>query len=600
MRQFAVYGLAFLLAALLAGCGGGGGDGERLSGTAAYGLPIPNAPVVIKDSTGTTVNTTTNTSGFYSVGVGGMTPPFLAQVTTPPGDTLYSIATEAGTANIDPFTNLVTETYYTVQGTTSQSGAPTFGTGGPLPSPVETQSLAGLVERTIQPWLAANGVDPVVFDIGTTPYVANSTGYDHVIEISTIILSQLAQQAAVQGTTEVEVATIVITDGVTTQSSTVTADTSGNVVVDNSTTGPNGTSQSQDSTTIPPTDAARAAEEGVAATLQQFADTANAKGAALTDADLQPFMASNLLNEGKDRTIFSADVATGLRGVTVDSFTISRINSYDALNDILDIEATLILHQGAQTSTERVTLAFKRVGASYLVFGDQRVAQVNDGSVQFEKRTDSTSGGDTTNTSINVDVDAPLNTISAVKITGPGGFSDTPLTKSSTTRTDVLKPTPSTTLNYVTESFFANSGPITLPSTPATYAIELTLVATGTQVYNVTVTGSAGEAISYSVNPNTHSKAAVKGQTITVSWSLPQTYAADRIRLSGHMTDGVTELDIESSPKLLGATATSATLTFTPPAGTPNPSTFNPTNFNLDFDGPNGERSIVIFQFDQS
>jgi hypothetical protein len=159
-------------------------------------------------------------------------------------------------------------------------------------------------------------------------------------------------------------------------------------------------------------------------------------------------------------------------------------------------------------------------------------------------------------------------------------------------------PTPTTTLNYMTQAFFANSGPITLPSTPATYTFTLNLVPSGTAVYTSTARGSAGEAINFNVNPNTFSASAVKGQTITVSWSLPQTYAVQEIELSGQMSDGSTSVFIETA-QLLGSTATSGQLTFTPPTGTPNPSAFNPVSFNLSFTGPNGERSIVIYGFDQ-
>jgi len=277
---------------------------------------------------------------------------------------------------------------------------------------------------------------------------------------------------------------------------------------------------------------------------------------------------------------------------------VGRINSYDETNDILDIDAILTVSQGMQASTERIRLVFKKIGASYLMYGNQAVASIGDNPVQFERRTDSTSSGTTTVTSINVDVSAPVGTVASITISGPGGFSSTALTKDAQTRTEILEPTPTTTLNYVQEGFFANSGPVTLPTPPATYTLTLTLIPSGTAIYTVTARGSAGEAINYSVTPNTHSAAAVKGQTITVSWSLPQTYAVDRIDLRGGMSDGTTSVDIEAD-QFIGKTATSGTLTFTPPAGTPNPSTFEPTGFNLTFEGPNGERSSLNFSFDE-
>jgi hypothetical protein len=592
--------LSCAVALLLAGCGGDGdgGPAETLSGIAATGAAIPNAAVVVKDSTGASVSTTTNAQGQYSVNVGGMTPPFIGQVTIPAGGELFSIATETGTANIDTYSNLMADAFFAVRGTTPEAVFPTITGSTDLPNDVEVQALEGIVERTIQSWLVANEVDPLAFDIVTTPYAANGEGYDRVLEITTITTPLPPPLVAVtQGVVGVEVATINITDGPTTQDSVLTADTAGNLAMESTTTGPSGTSSTYDSTVIPPTAAASDAEEGVALALQQFTNTVNTQGAALTDAHLQPYTTTDLLNSGENRAIFTAAAATSLRGLTIDSFSITRINSYDEANDILDVEVELLLSQGAQTEREVFDLVFKRVGAAYLIFGDQRVAEVNERSVQFETRTDSISTGDTTNTSINVDVDAPVGTVTSITVTGPGGFSDTPLVKDVLTRTEVLEPTPTTTLDYVTDTFYANSGAVTLPTPPATYTFTLNLNPTGTAVYTVTVGGSAGETISYSVSPATHSAAAVKGQTITISWSLPQTYAVDEIDVSGQMTDGTTNLFIEADQPVL-ATATSATITFTPPAGIPNPASFNPVNFNLSFTGPNGERSQLIYMFD--
>jgi hypothetical protein len=220
-------------------------------------------------------------------------------------------------------------------------------------------------------------------------------------------------------------------------------------------------------------------------------------------------------------------------------------------------------------------------------------------AVQFEARTDVFSTGTTNMTSINVDVEAPVDTVSSITITGPGFADDTPVAKNAQTRTDILEPSPGTTFPYVRDAFFVNSGQITLPTPPATYTFTVTPMLAGNPVYTIQVNGSAGEFISglsVSQNATSHSAAAVKGQTVTVSWNLPTSYAVEQIELSGSMTDGVTDVFIESA--FIGTTATSGSITFTPPAGTQNPQNFNPTNFNLSFEGPNGERTQVIWMFD--
>ena len=102
--------LALLLVfSLLHSCGSSNDvpPNPAVSGIAATGAAIPNAPVTLKDSTGFTRNGTTDASGAYSIAAWGMTAPFLISVNYNGGaNTLYSFTTVPGTANIDPLTNL--------------------------------------------------------------------------------------------------------------------------------------------------------------------------------------------------------------------------------------------------------------------------------------------------------------------------------------------------------------------------------------------------------------------------------------------------------------------------------------------------------------
>ncbi|WP_342619737.1 hypothetical protein [Rhodoferax sp. GW822-FHT02A01] len=99
-------------AALLAACGGGSSS-PTLSGVAAVGVPIVSGSVKVSCAGGSALNTTTSSSGSWSVTTSGQTLPCAVQVsggtaggaanTTP----YHSIALSFGTVNITPLTDLV-------------------------------------------------------------------------------------------------------------------------------------------------------------------------------------------------------------------------------------------------------------------------------------------------------------------------------------------------------------------------------------------------------------------------------------------------------------------------------------------------------------
>ena len=111
--------LAILFSIAVASCGGGGGGGSSpsaasaLSGVAAVGYPIVNGTVQIKCAGGSTLTTTTNSTGAWQVTISGQTLPCAVQVsggtinsvtnTTP----YQSIAASFGTVNVTPFTDLI-------------------------------------------------------------------------------------------------------------------------------------------------------------------------------------------------------------------------------------------------------------------------------------------------------------------------------------------------------------------------------------------------------------------------------------------------------------------------------------------------------------
>jgi hypothetical protein len=161
-------------------------------------------------------------------------------------------------------------------------------------------------------------------------------------------------------------------------------------------------------------------------------------------------------------------------------------------------------------------------------------------------------------------------------------------------------PTPTTTLDYVTDAFFANSGDITLPAAGTVFQVMLTPTSGSQVTYDVTGNGVTDEHISIT-SPTGHALSnANLGGTLTVQWTLPTTYAVARVELGGHVSDASgNQLQIESVQAVLGTSATSGQLQFpvswTDGSGT---HTVVEATINVSTEGPNGERSIVIYVFE--
>ncbi len=191
-KAFGVF-LFFLTATMLVpACssksGGGGAppsQATQLSGVVASGGPWGNQLVSIKGENGMTASAMTGADGSYSANVSGLTTPFLLRCvrSTATGTrTLYSVATEAGTVNVHPFTDLIIRNWYRANGTTVDTA---FGASGAIPTPptnAEVATIEGVVRQVVGNYLSGAGIDSSQFDLITTPFSANSTGFDLVLD----------------------------------------------------------------------------------------------------------------------------------------------------------------------------------------------------------------------------------------------------------------------------------------------------------------------------------------------------------------------------------------------------------------------------------
>jgi hypothetical protein len=186
--------LVFLLGLVIVSCGGGGSSGGTattpiISGTAASGAAIANAQITITGATGSTVTVTTDSDGLYSANVSSLTRPYLVKVVTavattqyPAGTTFYSVGTATGIVNIHPLTDLIVRTWYEVQGTDADT-AFADPASNPPPTANEAAVIKQVVKNLVAQFLSLLGnTDPANFDFISTPFTADSTGFDHFLD----------------------------------------------------------------------------------------------------------------------------------------------------------------------------------------------------------------------------------------------------------------------------------------------------------------------------------------------------------------------------------------------------------------------------------
>lgn len=175
----------------------------QISGTAAKGKPIASVTVSIKDANGSPKSGTTGTDGKFTADVTELTFPCLLKVTE--GTTTYfSVANSSGTCNIQPFTDLVVRAYFrSNRGITDMNNAfeNNYDSLGTLPSSEVVNAIKATVVNIIGSILERQGINPLTYDMFTTPFDANSTGFDKAIEETQITANVTFSTVTIKDTT---------------------------------------------------------------------------------------------------------------------------------------------------------------------------------------------------------------------------------------------------------------------------------------------------------------------------------------------------------------------------------------------------------------
>lgn len=179
--------LALSGAALLGACGGGGDPAAAggtaaaaqvtLSGTAATGAAIANAEVTATNAQGAQTKVRTGADGSFSLAIADGAP-YVLSVVDALGQAWYSYAAQAGVANITPLTTLAL--------LDANANKPLADLARSWASAQLSASAvlasAAKVNAHLQSQFQAKGLNAASHNIFSTPFAANHTGFDAVLD----------------------------------------------------------------------------------------------------------------------------------------------------------------------------------------------------------------------------------------------------------------------------------------------------------------------------------------------------------------------------------------------------------------------------------
>lgn len=192
-------------ALMLSGCGGGSSgttptttpdDSATISGTAAAGAPVSGF-VGARDANGETLNTNLGADGSFELDLSGLDTPVLLYASGIAGGNAYQMLSVAfaddlnGTTNITPLTDLIVGN---AVGRNPQEffNNPDFDLI--RQTAIETQEEA--LKTRLKPLLDALGVEDD-FDLRNSPFTANRTGFDAVLDVIEVQIDPDANTATI-------------------------------------------------------------------------------------------------------------------------------------------------------------------------------------------------------------------------------------------------------------------------------------------------------------------------------------------------------------------------------------------------------------------
>ena len=154
---------------------------DMMMGTAAVGHALVGAVVTLKDARGQTQTAMSDAEGRFQLSTAGMQAPFLLKAVDNQGRTLFGMRADAGVANITPVTDLMARAWFTAQGGDPEA-AFADPAHHPAPDAASLAQLDGRFTQALKDDVAAQGLDPLTFSFISTPFNADGTGADHILD----------------------------------------------------------------------------------------------------------------------------------------------------------------------------------------------------------------------------------------------------------------------------------------------------------------------------------------------------------------------------------------------------------------------------------
>ncbi len=182
------------------GCGGGEttatgpGDiiGTGITGIAATGTALADATVTIKSKTGAVKEGKTASDGKFQINDLADNGPYLMRANLSNGEYLYSVAHKGAddviTRNIHPYTDLIIRNWFETQGLDIDA---VFAGTTPIANIPDEQSVNKIkdeIQAIVAQILEENNV-PSDFDLLSTPFNADSTGFDLFLDNTPVIIN---------------------------------------------------------------------------------------------------------------------------------------------------------------------------------------------------------------------------------------------------------------------------------------------------------------------------------------------------------------------------------------------------------------------------
>lgn len=155
-----------------------------ISGTAATGAPLAHAQVSLRDANGQFALADADAAGRFSIDVRGLTAPFLLKAEDAQGRVLFGAAAGVGDANITPYSDLLVHQWYVQHG--GDASQAFTRPGSTLPDAHGLADMDHELAAVLKTPLTGAGLDAAKFSFLGTPFSADHTGFDGLLDRSRI------------------------------------------------------------------------------------------------------------------------------------------------------------------------------------------------------------------------------------------------------------------------------------------------------------------------------------------------------------------------------------------------------------------------------